>query len=1032
MQLAALCAFLFQATPIPGGGACLSTSLPGGVAGSAPEHELSPDGAWVVYRASQDDFFVQELYSVPTSLAAGPNRLCLPFVQGGNVANSGDFRISPDSSWVVYRADQATDEHFELYGVPIDGSAPARRISGNLPDGSDIDRSTRGMQVLISAHTDRAVYLVRSDAGVRMWSAPFDGSAPPASLSPTFATNRVLSGFHLSPDGTRAIYYGDLETPGQYELYSVPVDGSQAPVRLNQALPVDCDVRDGQFFDPLRFPISPDSTRVVFMADEVNERFHLFSASLDGSAPPIRLTPASMPGAVDDFRFAPGSARVVYSANQDLFSTIELFSVPSAGGAPVQLNAPLVQAGDVLEFRVSPDGQRVAYVADGDTNGVDELYGARVDGTGAVVKLNSALTAGALARFAAGGSITNDGTLVYLIGAPSQTPSLNAVPVDGSAPSRQVQSAFDYNGANLFAIPDGGAILSESGPHLRLVTLDGSAPDRTLYTQPGNDTIVFASLRATGPLAFFGLQHVVGNRAEVLRVSLTGSPSPTFIHPPLAIGPPRTDVDAFRLSPDGEWAVYTADQTLDDMRDLCSVRTDGSRPPVRLNPGLGPVSTSFLISADSAYVVFRSAGLRSAPIDGRTAPALLSVTATTHFLSPDGVHVIYRADEDGDGALEVRRSRVDGTGTPIVLLESANPVDGLSVSPDSSSVVFRQAAGSVHELYRVPADGSGSPTVLSGTMVAGGEVSPPNVGPFQISSDSQWVVYRADAVVDGVIELFAVRIDGSAAPVRLTPSIPFGGNIGASSWGDFRITPEGLTVVYRADQDVDERFEVYSVPIDGSALPVKLNGPLGPNQDVDAGIAPSFRISPSGDRVVYVADQAADQRFDFFSAPIDGSSAAVNLSTTIPGATIDAIRCEISPDGSRLVYSVFFEVFGPDLWHLFSRRLDGSAPSLQLDLVGGSFNDVSEYHVSADGSLVGFRASSFQQFVEDLYLVPIDGSGLPRKVNPPLPFGSDGLWGSLGFALAPDLSRVVYVAAQRFPTTDSLWVRFLAHQPRRH
>ena len=46
-------------------------------------------------------------------------KLNAPLVSGGNVED--DFQINPDSVWVVYRADQDTDEVKELYSVPIGG-----------------------------------------------------------------------------------------------------------------------------------------------------------------------------------------------------------------------------------------------------------------------------------------------------------------------------------------------------------------------------------------------------------------------------------------------------------------------------------------------------------------------------------------------------------------------------------------------------------------------------------------------------------------------------------------------------------------------------------------------------------------------------------------------------------------------------------------------------------------------------------------------------------------------------------------------
>ena len=58
-------------------------------------------------------------------------------------------------------------------------------------------------------------------------------------------------------------------------------------------------------------------------------------------------------------------------------------------------------------------------------------------------------------------------------------------------------------------------------------------------------------------------------------------------------------------------------------------------------------------------------------------------------------------------------------------------------------------------------------------------------------------------------------------------------------------------MVYLADQDIDNKFELYSAPSGGGSLPVKLNETLPPGR---MGVH-SFEIPPNDSRgIVYIAD----------------------------------------------------------------------------------------------------------------------------------------------------------------------------------
>src|SRR4029453_8089850 len=82
------------------------------------------------------------------------------------------------------------------------------------------------------------------------------------------------------------------------------------------------------------------------------------------------------------------------------------------------------------------------------------------------------------------------------------------------------------------------------------------------------------------------------------------------------------------------------------------------------------------------------------------------------------------------------------------------------------------------------------------------------------------------------------------------------------------ISPDGGRAVYIAEQDTLGVSELYSVPLDGSAGPVKLSGPTQGD-----GRFLGFSISSDGLRVVYTNDEEEDSVYGLYSAPIAGGAA---------------------------------------------------------------------------------------------------------------------------------------------------------------
>jgi hypothetical protein len=383
--------------------------------------QISPDSARVVYLADQDVDEVFELYSVPV---AGPASEGVKL--NGTLVDKGDvsdvFEISPNSKRVVYFADQEADEQFRLYGVPIAGPASA---GVRLSEGPWDER-------VVSGDSKWVVYRAGPDPW-ELYSVPIEG---PASASvkmngPMVAGGGVLEyEFGVSPDGSRVVYLANQQTVSAVELYSVPIEGpSSAGVKLNGPLSVGGNVSG--------YAISPDGSRVAYGANQDSVSvIELYSVPIEGpSSAGVKLNgPLPTGGNVETARFSVDGAWVVYEADQLVDGLYQLFRAPATGpagsdemiwardvhgllvwqtedsewlviwgpwpgvdtvyrlwvaplaGTPDPSGAELVPAdelvpgGQVVWFGVASSNLWVVYVADQETDGKHELYRVQLPG----------------------------------------------------------------------------------------------------------------------------------------------------------------------------------------------------------------------------------------------------------------------------------------------------------------------------------------------------------------------------------------------------------------------------------------------------------------------------------------------------------------------------------------------------------------------------------------------------------------------------------------------------------------------------
>lgn len=143
---------------------------------------------------------------------------------------------------------------------------------------------------------------------------------------------------------------------------------------------------------------------------------------------------------------------------------------------------------------------------------------------------------------------------------------------------------------------------------------------------------------------------------------------------------------------------------------------------------------------------------------------------------------------------------------------------------------------------------------------------------------------------------------------KLSQAMASGGGVGSFEVARGR-------VVFAADPEADGQTKLFTVPADGHAAPLRLNGPLGGGQDTW-----TFRLSSAGQRVVFTVAESGTAR-ELHSAPLDASQPAVRIGGPLP-ANRQLYDVLVSPDGARVVYS---ELQFPSTYDVFSVPIDGGA-----------------------------------------------------------------------------------------------------------
>lgn len=294
---------------------------------------FSPNGARIAFTADIDLNGVFAAYVVDSTV---PDATPLRVSPVDGADDVDDLVWSSDSRFIMVTGDFTEADHFELYVTDVTAASPSPVRLISRADIQTTTTASAGVLQPIQARDGQILFKGRiaADDAIRLHRVPLAGGA--ITVLPQSEIPRVGGGtgiadygsIGLSPDGNQIAFAAD-ETPGIYDLWAMPVSGSEPPTRLTAGLvaPAPPAVIRPDPGQPLRW--SPDGQQVAFTADYVTLRKDdAFVALLDGSGHRrvVDVGGGADPNAdVESLGWSPDGTQLYMVADQQTPNQVELF-----------------------------------------------------------------------------------------------------------------------------------------------------------------------------------------------------------------------------------------------------------------------------------------------------------------------------------------------------------------------------------------------------------------------------------------------------------------------------------------------------------------------------------------------------------------------------------------------------------------------------------------------------------------------------------------------------------------------------------
>jgi Tol biopolymer transport system component len=367
---------------------------------------------------------------------------------------------------------------------------------------------------------------------------------------------------------------------------------------------------------------------------------------------------------------------------------------------------------------------------------------------------------------------------------------------------------------------------------------------------------------------------------------------------------------------------FTADRDTDGKQELYVVNPAGGLPVKVSGPLIaqGDVLETFVWASDNvhlAYVADANLVLKLevfvTTITGgaiRVSPASMDDQGGADEIEfrPGSTRLAFRADLDADADFEV--SMVDANGGNLVTVSGLGTQHAMHWAPNGGRLAFlNNSTGNTQDrLFTILPGGTGITEVSA--LALGANPASSSVTGYAWSNEGSKLGFLADRDINERFELHTVPAAGGT--VINVSAVPVSTDV-----LDFQWSPTTLLLAYRVNDSVNflpELWVVFDTGIGKSELA---------DADGQVGIG-LYKWSPSGNRVAYTADHVLDNAMNLWIVTVLGPPVAdAQLSTGIlPFQGVHAF--EWSPDSTRLLYTSDQDITGVD--DVYFGIVDGPIP----------------------------------------------------------------------------------------------------------